>query len=147
MGLFANLNYLAKFEQKNSETVEVVDRVDTLFNPVDLRFIAGISLKRGEFDASVLVNYIGPYENDATDPSTKIDGWATVDIAINLKASELFGSNIVTNGLFLGIDVNNLFDEDPPLVEADGLVQPIGFDPVNANPLGRFLSFQLTKRW
>jgi len=40
------------------------------------------------------------------------------------------------------LDASNLLDEDPPFVNAT-----IGFDPFNANPIGRLLTVGVSKKW
>nr|WP_246371140.1 TonB-dependent receptor [Phenylobacterium haematophilum] len=48
------------------------------------------------------------------------------------------------DGLSVALNVQNLFDSDPPFYDGP---TGIGYDPANADPLGRFVSLQLTKRW
>ena len=50
----------------------------------------------------------------------------------------------LTESLDLALSVRNLFDAEPPFYDAP---QGIGYDPANADPLGRVISLQLTKRW
>ncbi len=40
--------------------------------------------------------------------------------------------------------MQNLFDSDPPFYDSP---LAIGYDPANADPLGRLISIQLTKVW
>jgi outer membrane receptor protein involved in Fe transport len=44
----------------------------------------------------------------------------------------------------VSLHVRNLFDTDPPFVDN---INGIGYDAINANPMGRFLALQLTKAW
>ena len=47
--------------------------------------------------------------------------------------------------LQLDLIVQNVFDRDPPFVNnINGFV---GYDPVNANPVGRFVSLRATKQF
>jgi hypothetical protein len=46
----------------------------------------------------------------------------------------------------LALSAQNIFDEDPPPA---AVISPfdVGFDPANANPMGRLVSVELTKFW
>ncbi len=46
------------------------------------------------------------------------------------------------SGLSIGVDASNLFDRKPPFVNIQG-----GFDPGQANALGRVLAVSLSKRF
>ena len=53
-----------------------------------------------------------------------------------------FGTSGMFEGVQVYLDASNLLDEDPPFVNA-----PIGFDPFNANPIGRLLTVGVSKKW
>jgi iron complex outermembrane receptor protein len=42
------------------------------------------------------------------------------------------------------LSVQNLLASDPPFYDTP---QGVGYDTANADPLGRFVSLQLNKRW
>ncbi|WP_336605050.1 hypothetical protein [Phenylobacterium aquaticum] len=48
------------------------------------------------------------------------------------------------SGLSVALNVQNLADTAPPFYDSP---QGVGFDAANADPLGRYVSVQLTKRW
>ena len=43
--------------------------------------------------------------------------------------------------------MQNLLNSAPPLVLNTAAGSGIRFDPSNANPIGRLVQFQITKRW
>jgi outer membrane receptor protein involved in Fe transport len=49
----------------------------------------------------------------------------------------------------LALSVQNLFDRNPPFVAAPASApySNVGFDALNASPLGRFVALQLSKDW
>ncbi len=53
-----------------------------------------------------------------------------------------FGTSGMFEGMQVYLDASNVLDEDPPFVNA-----PIGFDPFNANPIGRLLTVGVSKKW
>ena len=73
-------------------------------------------------------------------PARDVDEWLTWDAQVSYDWSgetERAGPQITLN-------VQNLFDEDPPFVNnAAG----VGYDPSNADPLGRFVAVELRTRF
>jgi outer membrane receptor protein involved in Fe transport len=59
------------------------------------------------------------------------------------------GSAVARSGLLRGftaaLGIRNLFDEEPPVFLSNTF--GIGYDPANADALGRFVSLSLTKQW
>jgi outer membrane receptor protein involved in Fe transport len=53
----------------------------------------------------------------------------------------------VLGGLALQLSVQNVFDKDPPFVAAipSSVARYAGYDPANANPLGRFMALEVRK--
>ena len=87
--------------------------------------------------ASLAVNY----QSQEKDLAGKtIDSWTTTDLQLGWT-SDREGP---LGGLTLALSVQNLFDTPPPFYDSPA---GIGFDAANADPLGRFVSLQLTKRW
>jgi iron complex outermembrane receptor protein len=54
----------------------------------------------------------------------------------------------VLGKLRLALNVQNLFDRDPPqLAPEPGFSRGVGYDTVNASGRGRTLSVQIRRRW
>jgi iron complex outermembrane receptor protein len=117
-----------------------VDVLDTFQNPVDLRARATVSWRLNSWAANAYVNYVDGYRNTAINPNVEVDSYETVDASITYNFGEERGT---LSGLSLSLNGQNLFDEDPPVV-LNGLVS---WDNQNVSPLGRFVSFVVTKRW
>lgn len=128
-----------------------VSLLDTVGNPVSFRFRGFAGLRRGGFSSQVNVNYIDNYTNVSVAPTQSVDSWTTVDL--NMRYSFADHNSVLLNDLALALTVQNLLDADPPFVETlsirgvDGLAKSVGFDPVNANPVGRFVTVSLTKKF
>lgn len=112
--------------------------VDTAGNPVDLRLRGSASWARGPLSANLTINYVDDY---AATASKRVDSWTTIDLQLTWTAPDQTGS---LKGLGLAISAQNLFDTDPPFY---GSALGVGYDAANADPLGRFVSVQLSKRW
>jgi outer membrane receptor protein involved in Fe transport len=96
------------------------------------------------------VNYSDDYNNPfAAGGPQEVASWTTADLSATY---EFRGATGLRSSLRLTLSVQNLFDEDPPFVGSSGQVgpalqQPVGFDPTNANPLGRLLVVGVSKTW
>jgi iron complex outermembrane recepter protein len=118
-------------------------------SPVGFRDRTWLGVDYGAFGAQLSANYTGSYSNPDDPASPHIGSWLTFDLAARYKFES---QNGLAHGLQLSVSVQNLLDHNPPYVglsqgNTPGLIVPIGYDPANANPLGRFVSVELDKRW
>lgn len=120
-----------------------VSRLDTLGYPVKWRGRGSINWTDGAWGAGLFMNYVGSYTNTTplnnTVP-TKVSSWETFDAGLSYS----FGANSWSGlqGTRISLNVQNLFDRDPPLVLTNGYTS---FDPQQANILGRIVTVQLNK--
>lgn len=117
-----------------------VDVLDTFSNPVDLRARASAGWRMNGWAANLYLNYVDSYRNTAVTPNVEVDDYKTVDAAISYDFGDERGA---LSGVSLSINGQNLLDEDPPVV-LNGMVS---WDNQNVSPLGRFVSFVVSKRW
>jgi outer membrane receptor protein involved in Fe transport len=116
----------------------------------DLRFNAGLTWTLGDWQAFAGVNYVDDYGNDfflnpATAPTVpvlvsnprRIDSMTTVDLSLTYQVPEAVN---VAGGTRLSAGVNNLFNEDPPVVQDYG-----GFDQTTHDPRGRIVWLRASK--
>ncbi|MGH6998762.1 MAG: TonB-dependent receptor domain-containing protein, partial [Phenylobacterium sp.] len=136
--LAASLSYLTDFERRFTPTAASVETLNLPGQPVDLRGRVSAAWSRGDYGASVALNYVEAYRSEA---GAKIDAWTTTDLQLRWAPQTAAGG---LEGLSLALNVQNLFDVDPPFYDGP---TGIGYDPANADPLGRYVSLQLTKRW
>lgn len=134
----ASASYLADFKRRFTPTATAVQQLDTANQPVDLRARLAGTWSRGPYGLSAALNYVDDYHSET---GRKIQAWKTVDLQARWSPNADFGP---LAGLSLTLSVQNAFDEDPPFYD-----NPLGlaFDPANADPLGRTVALQLTKRW
>jgi len=142
VGLTAAGQYILSGTRKVIETSPEADALNQAFLPVDFKARAGATLARGDWSAAAFFNYVDGYSDlgNAADPS--VEAWKTVDLDIRYGAPPEAASYL--RGVSVALSVQNLFNEDPPFVLTPS---GSGFDPTNANPLGRFISFTVTKQW
>ena len=141
LDLSSNVTYLLDYERKVTPDAGWLTLLDTAGQPVDLRAKAGATWTRAPWALTAGVNHVDDY---ATAQGTRIDSWTTADAQVAWRPQGPSAGEGLDKGLSLALSVQNLFDTDPPFYDAP---QGVGYDPANADPLGRFVSLQLTKRW
>ncbi|MCC6789988.1 MAG: TonB-dependent receptor, partial [Hyphomonadaceae bacterium] len=138
--LRADATYLIDFLRAASPLANAVNVVDTVGNPVDLKARLGATYDIGRFNASAFVNYTDGFTDNLSTPSRAVDAWTTIDLHLGWR----FGPSDSGRGPELSLSVVNALDEDPPFVNnAAG----VGYDPSNADPLGRFVAVELRTRF
>ena len=146
-----NGSYIFKQKQQITVTAPAVDVVDTIFNPADLRLRGSASWSNNGWSAAAFVNYVDGYVDDRNLlglGDVPVSSWTTVDANLSYETRDRSGRNF-TDNIRLSISVQNLFDKNPPTIESSSIFggTGTGFDPTNADPLGRFVSFRVTKAW
>lgn len=126
-------------------TSPVIDQLNNIDYPLKWRARGSLGWSNGGFDTSVIVAWQNGYNNTYVTPVERIKSYTTVDLrlAYDLGRTGIPG----TEGVKIGLDVQNLFDRDPPFVD----LAPTnnggggGFDPQTANAIGRMISVSLSK--
>jgi len=138
-----NANHILDFTQQASAGTAAVETLNTYLNPVDLTLRGHASLSRGGLTASTFVNYIDSYQVDRTEGADGISSWTTVDATLSYDF-DARGAGWL-RGVGLGLSVTNLFDAAPPAAPSNGGYSMTAYDPTNASPLGRFVTFEVRK--
>lgn len=136
--------YLLSFENQLTQQAPEVDSVNTIFNPLRLRIRSYVGIELGSLADTISLNYTGRYVNNTIAPPMNVGSWTTVDMSLTKRAGEWKGP---LKGVEVGIDVLNLLNRAPPGVVSPALKDPIGFDPTNASPIGRFVSLEVRTKW
>ncbi len=136
--------YLESFEQQSAATTPLIEQVNTLYNPVDLKMRANAGFSRDGFVWNMFVNYTNGYDVDNTVGSSMIESWTTVDMSLSYSSEEKLNNSIFDN-MTVRLSVFNLFNEDPPTTPSSPSFGIFGYDPTNASPLNRFIAVELTK--
>jgi iron complex outermembrane receptor protein len=138
----AMATYLLDFAQAIVSTAPTIDLLNTRSFPVDLRARAALSWTRQGFNVTTFVNYVDGYEDPSSSVHPDIGSWTTIDAtaSYDLGAS----SAAWLKGTSVSLRVLNLFDRDPPFVDNP---VGIGYDPENADLMGRFVSLRIRKQW
>lgn len=139
LGLIGSATYLYNYRQRTTPTATSEQLVSTAGEPVDWRGRATADWARGPFDTALTVNFVDSYWDPTSD--RPIGAWITADLTTTWRSPATSGP---AKGLVFNAAIQNLLDQDPPFYNA---YFGVGYDPANANPLGRVVSVQLSKRW
>lgn len=137
-------SYYLEFEDRFTDAASPVSILDTAFNPVELQLRNSVAWSNDAWGANLAINYVDSYETFATPPTQPVDSWTTVDLGISYRLGSDDSRSLLQNVNF-ALNVQNLFDEDPPALNTGNDL--FTFDATNSNPLGRFISFQVAKSW
>jgi len=151
---FASSSSWLRLTQRTTALSPLTILSGTVFYPARFRSRDGVLWAEGEtgFSAAAYVNYTAPEVDDFASafggsPSAvpiPVHSWTTADAQIGYE----FSNDSFLHGLRAALSVTNLFDQDPPGISAAATNQgSIGFDPTNANGIGRFVSLNITKSW
>lgn len=138
----ANASYLESAQQL-SALQPFVPLAGQIFNPPHLRGRAGVVWNGGPVTLSSFIDYIGGLTDTRTAPSVHIGSMATADLSARYAIER--GPSLL-RGTELSLSVSNIFNTAPDIL-AGRQVYEQPYDASNYSPVGRFVSFGITKRW
>ncbi|HEY0961328.1 MAG TPA: TonB-dependent receptor [Pseudomonadales bacterium] len=146
-GFMVNGTLLTSYDLSITATAPLVDKLDLIFNPLDFKTRASLSWDYEAWHSVLSVTHVGGYTNDAITPHESVSSFSPVDLRVTYAFSGS-GSTTLLDGLTIGAEVRNLFDEEPPYVNiAPSVNGSGGYDATAANPIGRLFAVTLNKTW
>ncbi len=145
--LSLDVTYLFDFTDQLFAGDPEIERVDTIYSPVDLRGRFGTVWSNDRWVVGGFLNYVDDYvDNRVVGAPIDIDSWTTVDLSV---AFDLFESDSNgRGGTRIQFSVSDLFDEAPPeILPSGGSTRRFRWDPTNASVRGRFASLEIVQRW
>jgi iron complex outermembrane recepter protein len=139
-----NGSYLFHFDQMVTDTSPSVDIVNTIQNPLKLRFRATAGwnengAKGTGFGANLAANFTNGYSNPGSTLLRHIDSLTTLDVQFHYGAPNDAGA---WSGWDFSLNAVNVFNQSPPFVD-----YIYGYDTSNFQALGRVLSLSVRKKW
>ena len=140
--LMANANYILNLKESPTRAAPARSILDTFANPVDLRIRGGVGWA-SDFGLSVHLfgNYTDRYRNTLGPTDVRIKSHTTIDLTLSYVTASTLRTSWLRDIAF-SLSAVNLFNNDPPFVDVVG-----GYDADNFDPLGRFVSVSITKKW
>ncbi|MFM1885713.1 MAG: hypothetical protein RL026_870 [Pseudomonadota bacterium] len=139
--------YITGYDVAITSVAPLLDKLDTIFNPLDLKLRASVTWDREPFSVQLAATHVGGYTNNAVTPSQSVGSYTPVDLSVSWQLGDADAGPLLGN-LVLGLEARNLFDQDPPYVNiAPSVNGSGGYDATASNPVGRLLAVSLRKRW
>jgi len=134
--------WITTFAQADIPGQPPISYLNTQNNPVDLRLRSSVGWRFAGFRFLAAVNFTNRYRDTAEPGEREVRAWTTVDAQLRYDWSlDLPG----LKSLRLELDVQNLFDADPPFL--NNQIVDLGYDQENANPYGRIVILQVGIHW
>jgi outer membrane receptor protein involved in Fe transport len=141
-GFNSNVSYVLEFSEAQTPTVAAVSLVDTVSNPLRFKMRDSVSWNLDGLGAMATVNYAGSYRDNVSVPHRRVGSWTTLDL--NLSYTVDVDTSGWLSGCTFSLNVQNLFDTDPPFVNNSA---GVAYDRENADLLKRFVSLRVQKSW
>jgi iron complex outermembrane receptor protein len=144
-GLGVNLQatYILHFKEAETPDGPLISYRNTPHNPTALRLRGLFKWENRGFSVSPAINLQGSYTDTDSLPSRPVNSWTTWDLVLGYKVRPL---DHVTGGeTTLSLRGFNVFNKQPPFL--NNSVSYIGYDPENADLLGRRVSFAIEHKW
>ena len=127
-----------------------VELLDTFGEPTRWKARGGVAWNTSHYAAQLSLNYANSYDNSLFTPAHPIDSWLTEDLFLSYSGGT--DSPLLLHNLRVTLSVQNITDKKPPFIALppEYLLpgqKPLPYDSVNASPIGRFISMQLSKQW
>lgn len=135
-------SWLDSSQQLTADLPEV-QLAGAVFNPPRYRARASGRVVADGFRASLTANYTGPLVDRRFAIEQRIEPGATVDLGLSYEITKGVGRD---PGLTIAMNIQNLFDDEPPLIGQTGPTDT-PYDSTNYSPIGRFVSFGIRGHW
>jgi len=136
--------YFLQYENTPVEGRPSVPGSGVSFRPADFRARLAVGFSSRQWTADASVDVVGPYKDRLQGaPDRSVKAWAPLNLRL---AYELDGATLL-DGLTVALVARNILDDPPPYVRDAFYGGPLGYDTTNADPVGRFVAIDLTKRW
>jgi outer membrane receptor protein involved in Fe transport len=117
----------------------------TIFNPARLRARGSMSWSDRKLTLGAYVNHIAGLEDNRASPSVPIGSMTTFDLSARVTLPK---DTSVLGGLALQLSAQNVFNQRPPYAApSGGYSYYVNYDSTNFSPIGRFISFTISKDW
>jgi outer membrane receptor protein involved in Fe transport len=141
--LFLNGTFLDLREKDTPQAPEQTQS-GLAFYPAKFRARGGANWNFNSWALTGTVNFLPGETNNQVTPIQRVGSWTTADASLRY-VPVLPG---VFSGIHFSVAVLNAFNRNPPYVQLATAVTPgLNYDSSNTNPMGRFVSLQISKEW
>lgn len=141
-----NASWLWSRQVINADTGEL-QLAGTIFNPARLRARGNMIWTDRKWTLGAYLNHIAGLEDNRVSPapSVPIGSMTTFDLSARFTFPK---ERSVLGGLTLQLNAQNVFNQRPPYAApSGGRSYYVNYDSTNFSPIGRFISFTISKDW
>lgn len=138
-GFGVNGIWYSRYKVAQSANAPMIERIGFINYPTRYNLRGNANWQKDGLSLAMYVNHVPSYQNNSVNPAQRISSWTTVDgnISFDIGGEE----NSWYKGMTFSINVQNLFDRDPPFASLPAtVIQSGGFDIQQSNPLGRLIT-------
>jgi len=140
-GLNLNGTYLTDYKTAQTPTAPVISQINQIFQPLRFKMRAQVTWEKGPVSALVRATHLNGYTNTAINPNQSVGSYTPVDFNLNVNVGE-------QHRLTFGVEVRNVFNQDPPYVNiAPSVNGSGGYDATTTNPIGRLFAASVRVKW
>ena len=120
-----------------------VGRSGLIFTPPKFRARGAASWRNSVVQLSAALNYLDGTTDKRFSVPTKIGSFTTVDLSGSVRTREGRGP---LDRIKLRLSAQNLLNKQPDPIRVTNPTY-VAYDSTNQSPIGRFVSFTVTKQW
>jgi len=135
--------YILRFKEVQAPGGPLISLRNTPHYPTAFRLRSVLGWERGRLFASPAINFQGRYFDNLSMPQRPIHSWTTCDLVMGYRLGHL--SKLMKGDTTLSLRGFNVFNKPPPFV--NNSFDNVGYDPENADLLGRRLSLKVEYEW
>jgi iron complex outermembrane receptor protein len=141
--LTSDIAYVADALERTTQQSPTISRLDKVFYIPSVRGRVGAAWQVGKWSLAAFEHFVGSYTNDTVTPNQKVSAFPTTDATI------AYSTNFLSGDTSFALSVRNAFDKLPPYVNSTAFYggAMYGYDPDNADPIGRFITLRISHRW
>ena len=146
LSLNASGTYLTTYRVAAAPSAPLVDRLNTIFNPLRFKMRASAVWDHRAVSTRVTWTHINGYINNVPKVPQEVSSYNPIDLSITYKLGDEPARGFFEKGITVSAEVRNALDEDPPYVNiAPNANGSGGYDATAADPIGRLFAISVRK--
>jgi outer membrane receptor protein involved in Fe transport len=135
--------YVLHFGEAVTPGGALINYRNTPHNPTAMRLRGVFGWRNQHFSVSPAFNLQGSYEDNVSTLNRPVGAWATWDLVLGYKLDPL--DKVIGGDSTISLRGFNVFNQQPPFL--NNAVGAVGYDPENADLLGRRVSLKIEHQW
>jgi len=146
LALVVGGTYLTSYKVSVAPTAPMVDKLNTIFNPLRFKMRSSVTWDHGPLTARVQWIHVNGYRNTFVTPAQQVRAYNPVDLSLSFRIGDRNATGFFEKGMTLGFEVRNAFNEKPPYVNiAPSGNGSGGYDATASDPIGRLFAVSVRK--